>query len=259
MRTIALGLVALLVALPASPEDRWEHSGDDANYTNNELEPGVVQPAHDLEAIQGVPDEDWFKIRIREDHSYEARVFASSMVWKYPACQDCATFDRVTWEGNLLTEGDAFTTLGPPGLSVRWIAGPQELEWLRAKVGPGSPGSIYSFYDILLMDTTLFLPRFNNAGGQRTFLILQNIHDRPVSGQIAFRDALGVRLHVEPFSIVAHGQRVLDTSMVGGLIGKSGSAAVAHLGGMAALVGKAVALEPATGFTFDTPLVTVAH
>ena len=50
MRTTALGLVALLMALPASPEDRWEHSGDDANYTNNELEPGVVQPAHDLEA-----------------------------------------------------------------------------------------------------------------------------------------------------------------------------------------------------------------
>lgn len=109
------------------------------------------------------------------------------------------------------------------------------------------------------MDTTLFLPRFNNAGGQRTFVILQNIHDRAVSGQIAFRDAMGVRVHVEPFSIVAYGQRVLDTSMVGALAGKSGSAAVAHLGGMAALVGKAVALEPATGFTFDTPLVTVAH
>lgn len=45
----------------------------------------------------------------------------------------------------------------------------------------------------------------------------------------------------------------------GALAGKSGSAAVAHMGGMAALVGKAVALEPATGSTFDTPLVTVAH
>jgi hypothetical protein len=39
------------------------------------------------------------------------------------------------------------------------------------------------------------------------------------------------------------------------LAGHSGSAQIAQLGGYAALAGKAVALEPATGFTFDT-LVT---
>ena len=38
-----------------------------------------------------------------------------------------------------------------------------------------------------------------------------------------------------------------------------GSAAIAHLGSYGALSGKAVALEPATGFSFDTPLTPIPH
>jgi hypothetical protein len=51
------------------------------------------------------------------------------------------------------------------------------------------------------------------------------------------------------------GVQVLATGSIPALAGRSGSAQIAQLGGYAALAGKAVALEPATGFTFDT-LVT---
>jgi hypothetical protein len=47
---------------------------------------------------------------------------------------------------------------------------------------------------------------------------------------------------------------VFDTSSIPTLAGESGSARVAHFGGVGALAGKAVALEPSTGFTFDTAL-----
>jgi hypothetical protein len=44
---------------------------------------------------------------------------------------------------------------------------------------------------------------------------------------------------------------------VPGLAGQSGAAEIAQMGGYGALTGKAVALEPATGFTFDTSIVAL--
>jgi hypothetical protein len=47
---------------------------------------------------------------------------------------------------------------------------------------------------------------------------------------------------------------VVNTVAVPGVAGQSGSIAVVHDSGYAELIGKAVALEPATAFTFDTAL-----
>ena len=47
----------------------------------------------------------------------------------------------------------------------------------------------------------------------------------------------------------------LNTSSVLVLQGQSGSVTVAHDGPYGTLSGKAVAVEPATGFTFDTAMV----
>jgi hypothetical protein len=56
------------------------------------------------------------------------------------------------------------------------------------------------------------------------------------------------------FALGAKQLLVLNTSTVSGVAGQSGSMTVAHDGPFGALSGKAVAVEPATGFTFDTPL-----
>jgi hypothetical protein len=42
---------------------------------------------------------------------------------------------------------------------------------------------------------------------------------------------------------------------VAGVSGESGTLTISHDAGYGGLVGKAVALEPATGFAFDTPLI----
>jgi hypothetical protein len=53
------------------------------------------------------------------------------------------------------------------------------------------------------------------------------------------------------------GVQVIQTASNPALSGGSGSALIAQLGGYGALAGKAVALEPATGFTFDTAITPV--
>jgi hypothetical protein len=57
--------------------------------------------------------------------------------------------------------------------------------------------------------------------------------------------------------LAANGLLVLNTSAIPQLIGLSGSALVGQGGGLGALSGKAVALEPATGVTFDTAMTPV--
>jgi hypothetical protein len=47
---------------------------------------------------------------------------------------------------------------------------------------------------------------------------------------------------------------VTNTASVAGLPGQSGSITLTHDGAYGALAGKAVALEPATGLSFDSPL-----
>jgi len=47
---------------------------------------------------------------------------------------------------------------------------------------------------------------------------------------------------------------VLNTSTLPALQGQAGAITISHDGRYGALQGKAVAVEPATGFTFDTPL-----
>jgi hypothetical protein len=145
---------------------------------------------------------------------------------------------------------------GPVGQSVRWL----DVGDARLRVRPGTIGrtTAENKYDIVLVDTTLFLPRFNNTGTQRTVLILQNTRERAVSGKIFFRQNDGTAWPNYPFTIAPQALLVLDTGSIPQIGQSSGSASIAHTGGVGALTGKAVALEPSTGFTFDTALTTAA-
>jgi hypothetical protein len=109
-------------------------------------------------------------------------------------------------------------------------------------------------YRLRAYETTLRGPRFNNVGGQSTVVLIQNMTATQAAGRVYFRNAQGVPLAVEPFIVQAHGLTVIATWAVGALAGQSGSLTVTHDAPYGALVGKAVSLEPATGFSFDTPL-----
>jgi hypothetical protein len=52
---------------------------------------------------------------------------------------------------------------------------------------------------------------------------------------------------------------VFNVATFPSLAGQSGHITVAHDGGYGALNMKAVALEPATGFSFDTPSVNIPY
>lgn len=272
------GIVACAILLsatltPALAADRWEAAyfdlSDDTYATHNILRHGVPQIGHDL---QGVGDLDWMVVRTKIGHSYEARVSGAGMFW---ADEDRGVglprFDRVDGNGAVLTPGavtsddtgsfDDFFGVGilstiATGMSVRWISIADVKEYLRA--GSSSFSSLVLpaglTYDVEFYDTTYFIPRWNNSATQVTVFIVQNTTNATVSGNVLFYDATGIQLDSAALSIPEHGVQVLQTSTIGALAGQSGSATIVHTGGYGALAGKAVALEPATGFTFDTPL-----
>ena len=110
-------------------------------------------------------------------------------------------------------------------------------------------------FRLRVYETTLSGPRFNNVGGQGTVLVLQNQGAGPVGGRAHFWSAGGALLATAPFDLAPHGSLALATATVVGLAGQSGTLTVSHDGAYGALTGKTVALVPATGASFDTPLL----
>ena len=60
-------------------------------------------------------------------------------------------------------------------------------------------------------------------------------------------------------TIPQNGQSILSTASIPALAGQSGHAHVVHTAGYGGLSGKAVALEPSTGFTFDTAMIPISQ
>jgi len=109
-------------------------------------------------------------------------------------------------------------------------------------------------YDIRFRETTIAVPRFNNAGGQITVLIIQNAASTTAAGTIYFRNAGGALVAVPNFGPIApKAVLVLNTAAVAGAAGISGTITISHNARYGDLAVKSVALEPATGFSFDTP------
>ena len=269
MRRAALlcALAILVAASPARSHDRWDLGtlDDDDGPTNNpnELPYGGSQ-IHDLEATGSPPDEDWIQIRVRDGHSYEARASGTSGIyWSAvggPACQVgfCASLARVDAVGTIL-QGASQLEGSSRAVSVRWIAAAAGGALLRVTGPNGTAMGTSDEYVFEFFDTTYAAPRFNNSASQTTVLIIQNLTVVGVTGNIDFYSAAGNLLHSEPLTLNARATSVVNTAALPGLAGQSGSVLVAHTGGWGALAGKAVALEPATGFTFDTPLVAATR
>jgi Calx-beta domain/FG-GAP-like repeat len=106
-------------------------------------------------------------------------------------------------------------------------------------------------YRIRLYDTTYSISRFNNSATQATVVVVQNPTAVPVVVRAMFWSASGALLRLVESTMPAHGTFVLNTSVVPELSGRSGSITITSDAPYAALTGKAVALEPATGFSFD--------
>jgi len=261
LRTAAVyASVLALAALPALADDPWElDDTDDTQATRSHLLPGQAQ-TRDLQGGPSVPDQDWLWIQPLARHSYEARV-SGGPLWSVGGGGGFvgAQMDRVQVTTlTVLTAGvgDEFANLR--GQAVRWIAGPSQpdSEYLRL-TGPPSFAQPAVPYVVELHDTTYAIPRWNNSATQSTIFLIHNNRPLPVTGNIDFFGASGTLVHTVALSVPANGLQVLNTGAVPQLAGMSGAARVAHTGGRGALSGKAVAVEPGSGFTFDTAMTPV--
>jgi hypothetical protein len=260
-RTCAMAVAGLLAAgASALANDPWELLNDNVPNNLNALRHAVAQEGHDLQGTPANPDVDYVRIVTKERHSYEARV--TGLFWDHGCGILCSRLERTTTTGTVLGTGaplneDVDRGGSSLGSTIRWIATAGGEERLRAT------GDLFvaldegDRYDIVFYDTTLFVPRWNNAATQTTVLLLQNATNITVTGTITFHSAAGAVLGTAAVSVPARGLQVLQTATVPGLAGQSGSAEIAQMGGYGALTGKAVALEPATGFTFDTSIAAL--
>ena len=106
-------------------------------------------------------------------------------------------------------------------------------------------------YRIRVRETTGRIPRFNEAGSQRTLVVLQNTTDAPVAARASYWSAAGAPLDVVTVTLAPRATIVLPTPA--GAQGASGSITVSHDGPHGAIAGKAVAVDP-VGLSFDTPM-----
>jgi hypothetical protein len=250
-------LIAALLTAPggagAARADVWDQQtvNDDTAATGNELVHGSDQ-VHDLGALPGpAADEDWYRLSVKPYSSYEVVVDGVSGDIGPPV-----QVDRV------VADGTVFGSAGPVALgfarSMRFHnPNPFVVEdkFIRVRsagcAGTCTPNDVYR---LRFYETTGAVPRFNDSGTQATVLILQNPTDGPIAGTTYFWDGAGTQLAFQPFSLAAHSTLVLNTVTIPGLAGKSGTITVGHDGRYGELLGKAVALEPATGFSFDSPM-----
>jgi hypothetical protein len=115
----------------------------------------------------------------------------------------------------------------------------------------------YCQYDIQMRDTTYLVPRWNNAATQTTVLIIFNGSAETITGSIYFYSGAGTLLHTQALNVAANAVQVVQTSAIPALAGQSG-AAIAHTSATARWP-PAVAMEPATGFTFDTVIAPIPY
>jgi hypothetical protein len=109
-------------------------------------------------------------------------------------------------------------------------------------------------YRLRAYETTATIPRFNNSATQATIVVLQNTTDQPVSVNLDFWSTGGSLLATAPLALAPRGLGIVNAASIAALAGQSGSITLTHDASYGAIAGKAVALEPATGFSFDSPL-----
>jgi hypothetical protein len=261
-------MVSLFAGLAATAgADVWDLQTDNDNTigTDNELIHGSSQ-VHDLGALSGptARDEDWYLLEQKPFSSYEIIVDETSGdigSGKGPLVE------RIALDGSTVLQSSE-AVAGGLGFarSLRFrntTANVVNDQYVRIMSGNCTTDcGPEDRYRIRLYETTYAIPRFSNVGGQGTVVLLQNPTDYPVRGTLIFWNAAGQVLHQQPIGppppavtqIEPHALYIFATTSVGALASQSGSITLQHNARYGDLVGKAVALEPATGFSFDTPM-----
>jgi hypothetical protein len=251
---LALGL-ALIGARPALA-DVWDvatNNDNAAGTTENDLVQGSDQ-IHDLgDIVAGTtPDEDWFTVGESANTSYQAVVDGTT-----------GDIGGVTVERFDATGATSLQTGVAIGVgysqSLAWDNSLAVNERIRV-TSSACPGcDTNDQYRIRFYDTSCAIARFNNSATQITILVVQNTTSSTVTGHYYLWNTLGVLVNTttNTFSLAPNATLVRNT--LADAPGTSGSVTVTNDNGYGAVAGKAVAVEPATGFTFDTALSCRPH
>jgi Calx-beta domain/Right handed beta helix region len=206
----------------------------------------------DLAAVGGVADVDFYRIAQQPRASYEIVVDGTSGDVAPGVRLERLAADNATVLQSATPVGTGTT------LSLRWenlLGSAVTSTHLRVRSAScGTACGLDDVYRIRAYDTTYSIPRFNNSATQGTVVVLQNRSSRAVSGHLVFWDAAGALLVSQPFALAPRATLAQNATILPALAGRSGSITVTSDGGYGDLAGKAVALEPATGFSFDAPM-----
>lgn len=163
--------------------------------------------------------------------------------------------------------GPALSTVVQSSVPVSPLGGARSLRWQNSlstpvsnqfiRVGSGACGSACGpddRYRLRVYETTYRIARFNTTNGQVTVLILENSSADTVPGTVWFWSTSGSLLGSTTFNLQPRQSTTINAGSVSGVAGRGGSITITHGGRHGSLAGKAVALEEATGYTFDTPM-----
>jgi hypothetical protein len=258
----SLGLVGvfLLSATFTVKADVWD-IGDNgpppATIPRNHLVHGSDQ-VHDLAAQGGVADQDWYLHQAAAFSSYEIVIDGTSIGLA------SSSLTRRTFADPTTVLQTSFAIDGGQSLGMMWqntgdVKQSQLIVVDGATVGC-TTCTADAQYRIRLFDTTFAIPRFNNANGQVTVLLVQNAlaHQNTAGSADAvpwtanYWSAAGTLLTQVPGTLAPRQTAVINLSTIPELQGQTGAITVTHLAGYGGLAVKSVALEPATGFSFDT-------
>jgi hypothetical protein len=253
---MVLGLGVSLAVAGTARADVWDIQTSSDNTpagTQNELVHGSDQ-IHDLGVLAGnFADQDWYRIGQKAFASYEVTVDATS-----GDIGAGVLLQRFASDGATVVQTAVPVTLGLNySQSLRFMnvtAVPIDDQYVRV-VSNGCTTDCDSndVYRLRAFETTQSIPRFNNSATQITVLLLQNPSGYQITGSVYFWSIAGVLVGQQAFSLPAKNTLVLNTSTV--VPGVGGAITIANDGRYGDLSGKTVALEPATGFSFDSPMV----
>jgi hypothetical protein len=252
--TFVLNLSGAVGATLPDPQGQATILDDDAaSVASTGLSHGAVQMA-DLAADPGpVADVDSYRLGQEPRASYEVVIDATS-----GDIVPQVLLERL--DSNNVTVLQTATAVGTgSSKSLRWenlLPAPVTAQHIRVRnAGCGASCAPDDVYRIRAYETTCSIPRFNNSGGsQVTVLVIQNPTSYTINGRAYFWDTLGALLHIRPFTLAPKALLTFNTASVVALQGKGGSITVSNDGRYGDLVGKGISLEPATGFSFDTPM-----
>jgi hypothetical protein len=255
----AIALAAAVgLASPVRP-DVWDSStvNDNGNGTTNEITHGFSQ-VHDLGAQPGpVADEDWYRIVQQPFSSYEVLCdgFTGDVNTGMPN-----TLHLVTGAGAEVLP--SFPYHFGYARSLRFANDNPTSnvnDFVRVQnAACGVNCGTNDNYRIRAWDTTVAVPRYNNAAGQVTVLIIQNPDQSSTAVGIAYLwPSTGGTTPVTTYGFILapRAAAVVNLATLNGGVanGTAGTITITNNARYGVLAVKAVALEPATGFSFDSP------